>query len=73
MQITPDFIEMRFGEIRQRYTGKMPFGVLDDLNELYDGLSASDRHLFWSALDSRRDDAFWAWYVGEFVRNHPRP
>ena len=73
MQITPDFIEMRFGEIRQRYTGKMPFGVLDDLKGLHDSLAAADRHLFWSALDSRRDDPFWAWYVGEFVRHHPRP
>ena len=73
MHIPSDFFEMRFGEIRQRYTGKMPFGVLDELGELHDGLPTSDRHLFWSALDSRRHDQFWGWYVGEFVRHRPRP
>ena len=72
MTKTEQLIDLKFGEIRQRYTGKMPFGVLHDLGALHDDLSSDDRQIFWQALDARRADEFWSWYVSEFSRSHQR-
>lgn len=73
MPIDEQFLEQRFGEIRQRHSGKSPFGVLDDLGALHDELSPPDRQTFWRELAARRHDEFWGWFAGEFVRHRPRP
>ena len=68
MENIQQMIDLKFGEMRQRYTGKMTFAVLDDLCALHDDLSNEDRRYFWQALDARRDEEFWSWFVDEFSR-----
>ena len=63
-----DYIDGRLSQIRCQHTGKAPFGPLHDLQRLYDDLPETDRPAFWAALEARRSDSFWSWFIETFIR-----
>jgi hypothetical protein len=53
-------------EFRQKATGKVPFGPVDDLQQLYESLNESERPRFLAHLDTVALDQFWSPFVKMF-------
>ncbi len=64
--VHPKTFALILEEFRQRYTGKMPFGPVDDLRQFYESLEESERLRFLAYLSSVAQDEFWKPYIQMF-------
>ena len=69
--IDPSQLLPRLAQIQSRHTGKVPFGALDDLEELYRACDPQARHELMRALRERASDPFWSAFVRDFLATHP--
>lgn len=62
-----DWIQERLAQIQSRYSGKDPFGPLDDLDALLRELPEENGRLLVDELRRRNADPFWSAYVAQFL------
>jgi hypothetical protein len=53
-------------EFRQRATGKIPFGPVDDLQQFFESLEKTERASFLKFLSGMAQDEFWGSYITMF-------
>lgn len=64
------YIINRLSEFQLRYSGKMPFGPLDDLEDLAKECKLQDTdHIFTEILDEYVHDPFWEYFINFYRGN----
>lgn len=57
------FLEAQLAQIQSRYSGKIPFGPLDDLKDLYASQEEDGKRILIDLLKERATDRFWSYFV----------